>query len=846
MIKTTEAVSNNPFWSETEDELFKVLGSDSKGLSMGDPAKLLKQYGPNSIKASGNKSVFFLLLSQFKSPITIILIFAAILSWVLHDRAEAFIILFIIFAGSLLSFWQEKGASDAVKKLLALVQIRTVVLRDGSEKEIPLEQIVPGDIILLTAGNIVPADCRLLESNELFLDEAAFTGETYPVEKSAGIISSDSPLSKRTNSVWMGSHVMSGQAKAIAVHTGLLTEFGKISQSLTSKVPETSFEQGIAKFGYLLMEITLVLVLLIFGLNVLLSKPVLDSFLFSLAIAVGLTPQLLPAIISINLAKGASRMAKKQVIIKKLSSIQNFGSMDILCSDKTGTLTEGKVKMSEASDCAGNKSVKTLLYGVLNATFQKGFINPIDEAISSFTTLDLSSFAKSDEVPYDFIRKRLTVVVKHDNSSFMISKGAFNSISEICSQVESADGGLLPMSQNIEQIKAQYVKYSSEGYRTLGVAYKPVQTEIQIKKEDEKDLIFLGFITLFDPVKAGVKEAIAELKSLGVQLKVITGDNALVAQHLGKEIGIENPIIITGKDMLQMNSAAFHYKVKNAHIFAEVEPNQKERIIFALKHNGNVVGFLGDGINDAPALHAADVGISVDSAVDVAKEAADIVLMNTDLSVLVNGVKEGRKTFANSMKYILMATSSNFGNMFSVAGASLFLPFLPLLPKQILLMNLLTDLPEMTIASDKVDDELVAKPRKWDLGFIKRYMIVFGLLSSVFDYFTFGVLLWVLDAKEVEFQTGWFVESVVSASLVVLLIRTRRIFFKSAIGPYLVLSTVAVIIFTISFPYMPLAIYFGFTPLPLEFFLPLTAIVIGYIMMTEFVKWWFYKKWTNI
>jgi Mg2+-importing ATPase len=836
------ATDQSAFWHLDQSAALAQLGCKVTGLSGQEAALRQKQYGPNTIKANSGSSGLILFLSQFKSPVTIMLIVAALLSAGLGDVADTVIILIIVLISSLLGFWQERGAANAVAELLKMVALHCAVLRDGKSQEISLDGVVPGDTVLLSAGDVIPADSLILESQELFVDEAAFTGETYPVEKNAGVLPADTPLAKRTNALFMGSHVISGKASVLVIKTGLQTEFGKISAGLQAKVPETDFEKGIRKFGYMLMEITLVLVLLIFAINVFLHKPVLDSFLFSLALAVGLTPQLLPAIISVNLATGARRMAKQKVIVKRLSSIQNFGSMDILCSDKTGTITAGKVKLKDTLDSAGQYSDKVLQYAWLNASLQQGFHNPIDEAICLGHQGATPAYTVQTEIPYDFIRKRLTIQVKNGKENFAITKGALTVILDICNKVESGDGKVTSLAANKEGILKQYETFSAAGFRTLGVAYKPGDAVKDFTKDDEKDMVFLGFITLFDPPKPGVAATLSKLSDLGVKLKIITGDNALVAKSLALQIGIEKPIILTGAAMQKMSNTALVHQAPLTDIFAEVEPNQKERIIIVLKKAGHVVGFMGDGINDAPALHTADVGISVDTAVDVAKEAADIVLLSRDLDVLTDGVVEGRKTFANTMKYIFMATSANFGNMFSMAGASLFLKFLPLLPKQILLTNLLTDFPEMTIATDRVDELNIRSPQRWDLGFIKRFMITFGLLSSVFDYLTFGVLLLIIHANEKVFQTGWFIESVISATLIVLVVRTRLPFFKSLPGKYLLIATIAVLLLVLVLPLTPMAVWFGFTRLPLIYYGWMMLIIIVYILSAELAKYYFYRK----
>ena len=833
------------FWNLTKEDAFKNLSATEKGLSGDEAGKRIKQFGANTFKSSLRSSAFILFLLQFKSPITILLIGAAVLSMGLGDFSDAAIILFIIFFSSLLGFWQEKGATNAVDELLKMVQIKCRIVRDEKETELPVENVVPGDIILLSAGDVIPADSLLLDSKELFIDEAAFTGETYPVEKVAGTVAADAPLAKRSNSLFMGSHVISGKARAIVIKTGKQTEFGKISDRLKTKIPETDFEKGIRQFGYMLMEITLVLVIIIFAINVLLHKPALDSFLFSLALAVGLTPQLLPAIISVNLSVGARAMAKQQVIVKRLSSIENFGCMNILCSDKTGTITEGKVTLKDALDIEGNHSEKTMKYAWLNATMQQGFKNPIDEAIRNNYKDGEDGFVVQTEIPYDFIRKRLTIQVKNATANFAITKGALNIILGICDMAETANGNIIPIKDKLTAIHNEYATLSAAGFRVLGVAYKKGSSDKNFTKEEEVNMVFLGFITLFDPPKKDAQQTIANLHNLGVQLKIITGDNELVAASFAKQIGLESPVILTGMQMREMSDRALFEKAPKTNIFAEVEPNQKERIIEFLKKSGNVVGFMGDGINDAPALHAADVGVSVNTAVDVAKEAADIVLLNQDLNVLVTGIIAGRKTFANTMKYIFMASSANFGNMFSMAGASLFLPFLPLLPKQILLTNLLTDFPEMAIATDRVDNISVSKPQRWNIKLIQRFMIVFGLLSSVYDYLTFGVLLFLTKEDEKVFQTGWFTESVISATLIVLVVRTRLPFFKSLPGKYLAIATSLIVIFVLSIPLMPFADLLGFVSLPLSFYGWMLLIIAAYIISAEMAKRWFYKKLQN-
>jgi len=837
MNKSTAA-----FWSIAATEMLQQLQTTAQGLTTDEAQARLTRYGANLLKPKKKSDALTLLVSQFKSPIILILVFATGLSFFFHDPVNALIILTIILVSGLLGYWQEHSAANAVEKLLAIVQIKASVLRDGSPKEIPVEAIVPGDIVILNAGDVIPGDGLVDESKDLFIDEATLTGETYPVEKSVGVLAAETPLGQRTNALWMGTHVVSGSAKALVISTGKATEFGKVSERLKLRPQETDFEHGIRRFGYLLMEVTLVLVIVIFAINVYLARPVLDSFLFSLALAVGLTPQLLPAIISINLSHGAKRMAQAKVIVKRLASIEDFGSMNIICSDKTGTLTEGIVHLQSAIDVEGVPSDKVFLHAYLNAFYETGFTNPIDEAIRASRKADLTAYQKTDEIPYDFLRKRLSILVAHDNTHLMVTKGALANVLAVCASAEVGEGKLVDLATVRDRIQQHLEEFSNKGCRTLGVAYKNLGAASRMSKVDEAGMTFLGFLVLFDPPKANIIETIGSLKNLGVALKIITGDNHLVAANVGQQMGLSNTKILSGADLRDLSDGALLRRVNDVDVFAEIEPNQKERVILALKKAGNVVGYMGDGINDASALHAADVGISVESAVDVAKEAADIVLLEKDLGVLVQGVREGRTTFANTLKYVFMATSANFGNMFSMAGVSLFLPFLPLLPKQILLTNLMTDFPEMTIATDRVDAEMVDHPRRWDIKAIRKFMITFGLVSSVFDYLTFGVLLLILHATQDQFRTGWFLESVISASIIVLVIRSRKSFFKSRPSNYLLMATLLVVIATVILPFTRLGEIFGFQPLPISFHLLLAVIVVLYIITAEIVKTIFYQK----
>ena len=828
------------FWSIPVEDLLDRLHTRRGGLSSEEARERQRQTAALRLKAHGDLNPLRVLLSQFRSPIVLILLFAATVSLFLSDPIDALIILTIILASALLGFWQEHGAAKAVASLLALVKVTAQVYRQGAPIELPLEDIVPGDVIRLVAGSSIPGDGLLLESKDLFIDEAALTGESYPSEKCVSVVSAGVPLAQRVNSVFMGTHVVSGHATAVIVHVGRETEFGGIAGHVMLRTPETEFERGVRRFGYLLLEVTLLLVLAIFAINVFLQRSALDSFLFSMALAVGLTPQLLPAIISVNLAHGAKRMAEHKVIVKRLSSIENFGSMNVLCSDKTGTLTEGAMRFQGALDVDGSPSERVLWHACVNATYETGFINPLDEAIRTHCACDLTGHRKLDEVPYDFLRKRLSILVETPATHLLVTKGAIEPVLAVCSRAELPDGSSLTMEECREKVSRQFEELHRQGFRTLGIAYRDLRDTRRIDKQHEAEMTFLGLLVFADPVKSDMRQTMASLRHLGVSLKIVTGDHHLIAAHVSEQVGMDSTRLLTGSELRRLTDEALAHRVNDIDVFAEVEPNQKNRIILALKRSGNVVGYIGDGINDAPALHTADVSISVDSAVDVAKDAADIVLLEKNLAVLVQGVREGRTTFANTLKYVFMATSANFGNMFSMAGASLFLPFLPLLPKQVLLTNFLTDIPEMTIAMDRVDPELIERPRRWDIAFIRKFMLTFGLVSSVFDYLTFGALLWILDASPEQFRTGWFIESVISASAIVLVIRTRRPFITSRPGLPLGLATLAVGIVTLLLPVLPIAAPLGLTALPPTFLVMLTAVLAGYVLTAEMVKRWFY------
>ncbi len=773
---------------------------------------------------------------QFRSPLVLILIFAAIVSAFVGEGSEAAIIGIIVLASCMLSFTQEYGASRAMEALTARIARKAAVLRDGREASVAVAEIVPGDVIRLSAGNLIPADGVLLESRDLNVSEAALTGETFPVVKVPGVSDPDSQIGQRSNAVFTGTSVRSGTATMLAVHTGEETEFAAIAGAIARALPETDFARGIRRFGYLMTEIMLVIVIMVFFANLLLHRPIVDSLLFSLALAVGLTPELLPAIISVTLARGARAMAASGVIVRRLEAIENLGSMDLLCTDKTGTLTEGTIRLDRCVDADGADSQQVRLWALLNATLQSGMANALDEGIAASRRPedDLSAYGKVDEIPYDFGRKRLSVIVRRKDAGedLLICKGAVRNIVEAC----TLNG------QQAKAIDEKVQGWSMQGFRVLGLGVRRLPPRQSHSRDDEAALAFAGFLLFLDPPKPGMAETLKALAKRGIKVKVISGDNRHVAAHLAQIIGLPHRRILTGDDLAKLTKEALFARVAHVDIFAEIDPNQKERIIEALRRRGHVVGYLGDGINDAPALHEADIGISVDSAVDVAREAADMILLKRDLDVLLRGVDDGRRTFANTMKYISITTSANFGNMFSMAFASLALPFLPLLAPQILLNNLLSSLPSLAIARDRVDAEQIETPRRWNIGAIRRFMIYFGLVSSCFDFVTFGFLLLLMQAHAGTFRTGWFVESLLTQLVIVLVIRTHQSFWRSRPSALLAWLTLAVGLLALAIPYLPGSAWFGFVPLPAPIIAGLVAITLVYLAASEATKRWFFAR----
>ncbi len=838
------------YWTLTTEQLIAALHTTNNGIQQTAEKSRIKQYGLNALKAQRQTTAFGLLLRQFKSPLVLILIFAAIVSAFVGEWTDAIIVLAVVIGSTMLGFVQEYRASNAVEKLRSRVTIKSSVLRGGKPQTVPSERVVPGDVVLLSAGSLIPADGIVLETNNFFVNQAVLTGETFPVEKKSGIVPAKASLAERTNCVFMGTSVRSGTAHVLIVQTGKSTVFGQIAERLSLRPAQTEFERGVQKFGYLLTQVMLVMVVLVLAINIFLAKPPIDSLLFALALAVGLAPELLPAIISITLAHGAQQMAKRGVIVRRLNAIENFGSMDVLCTDKTGTLTEGVVRLDGALDLEGQPSAAVLNYTYLNSQYQTGINNPLDDAISTYAQqagVKVGAEQKIDEIPYDFVRKSLSVVTANaKDERTLITKGALENILKICSHVQSGGKSHRLNDKTLAGIEQHYSEWSDKGFRVLGVATKRLEGQAaSYSSADEKGLTIIGFLLFFDPPKPDVEKAIVDLANRGVQLKIITGDNEKVARHVAEAVHLPITGMLTGRALNDMPDEALWHAAERTNIFAEVDPNQKERIILALRKTKHVVGYMGDGINDAPALHAADVGISVDTAVDVAKDAADFVLLKQDLDILREGIDVGRVTFANTLKYILTTISANFGNMFSMAAASLFLPFLPLLASQILLNNFLSDIPGTTIASDNVDPEWVAKPRRWNTVFIRDYMVLFGLVSSIFDFLTFGVLLFLFRASPEEFRTGWFIESLLTELVIALVVRTRGLFFRSRPGTLLLVSTLIFIGVTLVLPYVPFNFLFGFIPLPAPLMLTMLGLTALYVLVTEIAKKYFYSRSKN-
>jgi P-type Mg2+ transporter len=827
------------FASQKTEQVLSALQTDeAQGLSSAEATNRLRQYGPNIIATHKKNAWWKELLQHFKSPLVILLLIATAISYSVGETINASIIFVMVIASVAIDFYQERDARNAAEKLKQTVKTKVTVLRNGMEQEILPQDLCIGDIILLNAGKIVPADARIIMAKDFFVNQSSLTGESFPGEKHPDTIpEAANDLSTMDNIVFMGSSVITGTAKAIVVKTGAATEFGKIAEKLTAREEETDFSRGMRDFGYLIMKVTVALVLFIFLINALMKQNILESFMFAIAIAVGLTPELLPMIMSLTMSKGSLQMAKKGVIVKHLSAIPNFGSMEVLCTDKTGTLTEDKIKLIKCVDSTGNDSDKVFQLAYLNSFFQTGIKNPLDDAILLHKTLDISSYHKIDEIPFDFYRKRMSVVVQEkQNQLLLICKGAPEEMLKVCTQSKDF----------IDSAVKQYELLSADGFRVLAIAVKNISSQLKFSKLDETELSFEGFIAFLDPPKEDANDVIRELAGIGVEVKIITGDNHLVTQKICSEIGLPIKGLMQGYEMDTITDDALRRRVVNTTIFTRFSPDQKNRIIEALKANHRAVGYMGDGINDAPSLKAADIGISVNSATDVAKESADIILTEKDLLVLKEGILEGRKTFGNTMKYVLMGLSSNFGNMFSVAAATLFLPFLPMLPVQILINNFLYDTSQVAIPSDNVDETYIARPQRWNLKMIYSYMFIYGITSSVFDFLTFWLLYKYFAVNEAQFRTGWFMESLATQILVVFIIRTQHTpFAASKPSIKLIASTLICLSIGWLLPYLPFAGKIGFEILPWSILVYIVILVMAYLFCAELVKRFIYTRFQN-
>ena len=836
--RSASALTGDAYWTRGPEELYRELRSGAQGLPSLEAAERLRICGPNEVRSQGRLSRVRVFARQLRSPLLLILVVAAALAAATGEWADSLIVLVIVAVSSGLAYVREYAAEAAADALRRRMRTRTTVLRDQRSIDQAVSEIVPGDVVLLSAGGLVPADAIVLEAADFFVSEAVLTGESFPVAKVPGACAADAPLRSRSNSVFLGTNVRSGSARCLVVRTGRDTEFGRLAGRLASRAPETEFERGLRHLGYLLTSAMFVLVVGVFALHTVAGRPPVETLLFAVALAVGLSPELLPAILAVNLARGARVMAAQGVLVRRLTAIENLGSMDVLCTDKTGTLTEGVVELEGAYDPTGLGSQEVLDLGVLNASFGTGIAGPLDEAILRARPSPAPGYEKKAELPFDFMRKRASIVVKQGDETTLVTKGAFERVLDVC--VSLPDGTALDEPRKAA-LRRRFDEWSRTGIRVVAVAIRQVGTRAAYNRDDERDMVFVGFLTFSDRPKPEARGAIADLARLGVSTKVITGDNRLVAQHLATLVGLQGERLLTGADLNGLSDEALWNKAERTDLFVEVDPHQKERIILALRKTGHVVGFLGDGVNDAPAMHAADASLSVESAVDVAREAADFVLLERDLDVIRCGIEEGRRTFANTLKYILTTTSANLGNMISMAGVSLVLPFLPLLAGQILLNNFLSDIPAIGLAGDSVDRELVDRPHRWDMRTIGRFMVAFGLVSSAFDVLTFVVLLSVFAASAEVFRTGWFVESLLTELLVALVVRTRRPFYASRPGTVLLVSTLALVPATLAIPYLPFAGALGFVHLPVGLIVILCLIAVAYGGGTEVLKLWFFR-----
>ena len=805
------------------------------GLSSAEAAARLAAWGPNELAPPPRFQSLRQALSQLASPLVLILLAASIVSAAFGQAVSAVIIALMVVLSVALNFSQAYRSQKAAERLREQVAQTATAVRDGVARAVPVRELVPGDMIRLRAGDLVPADCRLEAAKDLFLNEAALTGESLPQEKHAVPAAADADI-------FRGTSVVSGVGAAVVVVTGAATQFGRIAASLVARAPETEFERGTRRFGYLIMQVVVFLVLFTFLVNALLRRDLLQSFLFAVALAVGLTPELLPMIVSVTLATGAVRMARRKVIVKHLAAIENFGSMDVLCSDKTGTLTHGRITVDRHVNLRGESDEGVIRLAALNSVFQTGLRSPMDDAILAHEHPAGGEYARVDEIPFDFQRRRVSVVVGKDGGRLLIVKGAPESVVPACARMELDGTSRALGAADHAAADALFQRLSEEGYRVLAVAYRAVDPQPAYTIADERDLVFVGFAAFLDPPHEGVAETLAALRADGVEVKIITGDNELVTRKVCKDVGLPTGEIVLGEQIERMSDPALGAVAERASVFARVSPMQKNRIVRALRARGHVVGCLGDGINDAPALRSADVGISVQNAVDVARDAADIILLEKRLAVLHDGVVEGRRSFGNIMKYVLMGTSSNFGNMLSMAAASLFLPFLPMLPLQILLNNFLYDLSQVPIPSDRVDAAYMLKPRRWNMAFIRRYMLVVGSLSSVFDFLTFAIMLCAFQAGEALFRTGWFVESLTTQTLVIFVIRTADRPWRSRPSRGLAWGVTACAAVGAALPFTPMAPWLGLVPLPPLFFAFVAGMALVYLAVVELAKRAFHRR----
>lgn len=835
------------FWNAPLPELLGELEANANGLSFTEAEARLERFGRNLLNTSPRLSGLRQYLNHFKSPLVLILLVASALSAFMGELEGAWIIWTIVLLSVTLDFIQEHRAQHAANLLKKQVAVRATVLRDGLAVETRLEKIVPGDIVLLNAGALVPADCRLIDAKDFFVNQSLLTGETFPVEKRPDDLKEPTnELADSENAVFMGTSVVSGIATAVVCRTGEQTALGDIAETLNRAPPATRFEIGLQSFGQLIMRLTVFLVLFVFLINTILQRPLLESFLFSIALAVGLTPELLPMIVTLTLSRGAIRLSKQHVIVKKLSAIEDLGEMDILCTDKTGTLTEAKIRLERHVDAQGDDSPAVLKLAYLNSYFESGLRSPLDDAILEHAELETlvshEEWVKIDEVPFDFERRRVSVLIANHEQRTLIVKGAAEDVLQHCTQWAHRDGAR-PLTDNDRiRIDTLHQQLGRQGFKVLGIAQRAVpSSQVHAVINDETELTFSGFAAFLDPPKASAAGAIRALTDSGISVRVVTGDSEEVTRYVCSMIGMPITGVLLGHEVAAMDDGSLAARIRDVNLFCRINPTEKKRIIMAFKQQGHTVGYLGDGINDAPSLHAADVGISVDTAVDIAREAADLILLEQDLNVLSHGVSEGRRTTTNIMKYIMMGTSSNFGNMFSMAAATLFLPFLPLLPAQVLLNNLLYDLSEFPIPMDNVDNAALQKPQHWDIGFIRNFMWTAGPVSSLFDFITFGIMLWVFQANEALFHTGWFVESLATQVFTIFIIRTVGNPWKSRPNPWLTLTSIGVVLFACALPFTPLAILLGFEPLPALFFAILAGMVASYLLLLEIVKRLFYR-----